>query len=100
MTRIWTIGHSTHPLEEFTAIIKSAGIQRIADVRSVPRSRHDPQFNKDSLSATLPAAGVDYLHLTARGVEVFHIYPDGETKPHQMNAFAMVADGEITYPAQ
>ncbi|MCL4472956.1 MAG: DUF488 domain-containing protein [Actinobacteria bacterium] len=62
MATLWTIGHSTHTLDEFIALLRNAGMQRVADVRSVPRSRRVPWFNKESLVDSLPAAGIAYIH--------------------------------------
>jgi len=67
MARIWTIGHSTHSLDEFLSLLDGAGIRRIVDVRSVPRSRRVPQFNKEALTEDLPAAGVEYIHMVELG---------------------------------
>ena len=64
---IFTIGHSIHPIEEFIEILTAHGVTLLADVRSVPRSRHNPQFNQEGLPAALAAAGVDYLHLKGLG---------------------------------
>ena len=47
---IFTIGHSTHPIEEFIKILHSFGIKQVVDVRTIPRSRHNPQFNEDALN--------------------------------------------------
>jgi len=65
--KIYTIGHSTRELEEFVEILKAYGIELLADVRSVPRSRHTPQFNEDVLAEKLPAAGIGYTHLARLG---------------------------------
>ena len=64
---VYTIGHSTRPLEVFTTLLRDAGVTRVADVRAFPMSRRHPQFNKDALSVTLPAAGLDYRHMPALG---------------------------------
>ena len=64
---IYTIGHSTHPIEEFIALLKSYGIEQLVDVRTVPKSRHVPQFNSDALAATLPKQGIEYVHLKSLG---------------------------------
>jgi uncharacterized protein (DUF488 family) len=66
-TTIYTIGHSTHPIEEFIAILRAYSIERLVDVRTVPRSRHNPQFEQSSLAASLPAAGIEYRHMKALG---------------------------------
>ena len=54
---VFTIGHSTRTLEQFTRLLKSHGVTRVVDVRTIPRSRHNPQFNLDTLPAGLGAAG-------------------------------------------
>lgn len=64
---IHAIGHSTHSIDHFTALLKPYGIKTVVDVRTVPRSRHVPQFNLDSLKITLPAHGVRYHHLPELG---------------------------------
>jgi uncharacterized protein (DUF488 family) len=63
----FTIGHSTLPIEEFIGLLRAQGIQALADVRTVPRSRHNPQFNADALSRSLADAGIAYLPMTALG---------------------------------
>ncbi|MBX6419974.1 MAG: DUF488 domain-containing protein [Nevskia sp.] len=65
--RVWTVGHSTRPLAELVALLKAHGIAQLADVRSIPRSRKNPQFNADTLPTALAAAGIDYLHCPALG---------------------------------
>lgn len=68
MTRqIFTVGHSTHPIEEFVALLKAHGIEQVADVRTVPKSRHNPQFWQDQLEKSLPAEGIAYAWLEALG---------------------------------
>ena len=64
---VYTIGHSTLSLEEFTTLLRGAGVARIVDVRAFPMSRRHPQFNKEALSITLPAGGLDYRHMPALG---------------------------------
>ena len=167
---IHTIGHSTRPLEQFLALLERSAIECLIDVRAFPGSRRYPQFNRDALAHSLPAAGVAYLHrpslggrrrpdpaappsawrnesfrayaaymrtpafrealdeliargaerrtaimcseavpwrchrtlisdaLVARGVPVQHIL-DSRTSPHVLTSFAVVRDGEVTYPA-
>lgn len=51
---IWTIGHSTHTLDEFIAMLKSFEIEMVADVRNFPGSRKFPQFNKENMEVSLP----------------------------------------------
>ncbi|PTQ80673.1 uncharacterized protein DUF488 [Nitrosospira multiformis] len=64
---ICTIGHSTHPLEEFVNLLKKNEVTHLLDVRTVPRSRHNPQFNKETLPDSLRAAGIKYTHLPGLG---------------------------------
>ena len=65
--RILTMGHGTRDLEEFLGILRKKKIQRVIDVRSVPRSRHNPQFNLESLSEALASSGIGYTHMTSLG---------------------------------
>jgi uncharacterized protein (DUF488 family) len=64
---ICTIGHSTHPLDEFVNLLKKNEVTHLLDVRTVPHSRHNPQFNKETLPDSLGAAGVKYTHLPGLG---------------------------------
>ena len=64
---VLTIGHSTHPLETFTQMLQVHGVTLVADVRTVPRSRHNPQFNRETLPQALKAAGLGYVHLPGLG---------------------------------
>ena len=64
---IMTIGHSTRTLDEFVALLRAHGVTRVVDVRTVPRSRHNPQFNKDSLPESLSKAGLGYVHTPGLG---------------------------------
>ncbi len=60
---ILTIGHSTRTIDEFVELLKAYGVTLVVDVRTVPRSRHNPQFNKETLPNTLKAYGVKYIHM-------------------------------------
>ena len=57
---IFTIGHSTHPIDEFIHILQAYGIEMIVDVRTIPKSRYNPQFNQDALREELQKHGIDY----------------------------------------
>ena len=70
---IRTVGHSIRPLEELIALLVAHGVGQLADVRTIPRSRRNPQFNCDTLPVALGAAGVAYVHLPGLG---------GLRKPH------------------
>jgi uncharacterized protein (DUF488 family) len=65
--RVLTVGHSTRSLAEFLELLKAHGVQRVVDVRTLPRSRRNPQFNADTLPAALEAAGIGYLPLPGLG---------------------------------
>jgi uncharacterized protein (DUF488 family) len=62
-----TIGHSTHALDEFIRLLEAHGATCVVDVRTVPRSWHNPQFNKDSLPQSLKQAGLGYVHTPGLG---------------------------------
>jgi uncharacterized protein (DUF488 family) len=64
---LFTVGHSTHSIDEFIGLLNAHGIGHLVDVRSIPKSRHVPQFNTDALAASLRAAGIEYTHLKALG---------------------------------
>ena len=64
---VLTIGHSTRTLEEFIGLLQRHAVSRVIDVRTVPRSRHNPQFNKASLPGSLKKAGLSYVHLPGLG---------------------------------
>lgn len=64
---IFTVGHSTRMIGEFVEILKESAIELVADVRTVPRSRHNPQFNSDALSEALQKENIRYEHMPALG---------------------------------
>ncbi len=64
---ILTIGHSTRTIEEFIAMLRAHGVEALVDVRTVPRSLRNPQFNSGALAGALAAAGIDYLHMPTLG---------------------------------
>ncbi|MBS1782464.1 MAG: DUF488 domain-containing protein [Bacteroidetes bacterium] len=64
---IYTIGHSTHSIDQFIAMLQSFSIELLADIRSLPGSRKFPQFDKENLAISLPQAGIDYIHLADLG---------------------------------
>lgn len=59
---IWSIGHSTHSLDELVGLLHAHEIARVADIRTVPKSRRNPQFHTDSLAQSLPENGIAYRH--------------------------------------
>ena len=69
---VMTIGHSTRTLAEFVALLEESRVTRLVDVRSIPRSRTTPQFNRDTLPTFLAAEGISYTHLAALGGRRHH----------------------------
>jgi len=65
--RVDTIGHSTRTLDELVALLRAFDVSVLVDVRTIPHSRHNPQFNRDALRAALPRRGIRYVHLPALG---------------------------------
>jgi uncharacterized protein (DUF488 family) len=65
--RIYTIGHSTRSLDELIGLLRAHGINRLADIRTVPKSRRHPHFSADALTVSLPRAGVSYRHFPGLG---------------------------------
>jgi uncharacterized protein (DUF488 family) len=95
---IFTIGHSTHPIAEFVALLAQADIDLLVDVRSVPRSRTNPQFNADALPGSLADAGIGYRHLAALG-GLRHRRKDAAPSPNEMwrnDSFRNYADYAMT----
>lgn len=64
---VWTIGHSTRPIDEFLGLLRVHQISLLVDVRTVPRSRYNPQFNTDTLAQSLRDSGLRYRHLPELG---------------------------------
>jgi uncharacterized protein (DUF488 family) len=64
---LFTVGHSTRTLEELVDLLWSHGVATLVDVRTIPRSRHNPQFNADALTARLPRLGLAYVHVPELG---------------------------------
>jgi uncharacterized protein (DUF488 family) len=67
MPVVLSIGHSTRTWKDFLNLLRAHRVQRVIDVRSIPRSRHNPQFNRDTLSTKLRAARIGYVHLRKLG---------------------------------
>ena len=79
----FTIGHSTRSLDELVELLKGAEVRLLADIRTVPKSRTNPQFNKDTLPGGLAASGISYEHMTALG----GLRPKSRTVGPEVNAF-------------
>lgn len=95
---VFTIGHSTRPIEEFIRLLQQAEITLVVDVRSFPRSRTNPQFNTAALCGSLAAAGIGYRHLRPLGGRR-HRPRDAPPSPNQLwrqEAFRNYADYALT----
>jgi uncharacterized protein (DUF488 family) len=82
----FTIGHSNRSLAEFEALLREAGVELVADIRKMPMSRANPQFNHDALAPALAAQGMAYEHIAALGGRrgrspSFHRYADYALSP-------------------
>jgi hypothetical protein len=64
---VFTVGHSTRTLKEFVALLLAHGVNQLVDVRTIPRSRHNPQFNRDRLPRPLQKVGIRYRHMAGLG---------------------------------
>ncbi|MDO5727201.1 MAG: DUF488 domain-containing protein, partial [Bowdeniella nasicola] len=65
--QIYTIGHSTRPFAEFLTLLRTFGVNQLVDIRTIAGSRHNPQYGKEALASSLPAAGIGYRHATGLG---------------------------------
>jgi uncharacterized protein (DUF488 family) len=65
--RFYTVGHSTRTIAEFADLVRAAGVELIADVRTIPRSRTNPQFNRETLPDSLGGHQIGYEHIAALG---------------------------------
>ncbi len=88
---ILTIGHSTRSLEEFIQILKAYSIMEVIDIRTVSRSRHNPQFNRETLPEALDTAGISYLHISGLG-GLRHPHPDSQNTGWRNSSFRGFAD--------
>ena len=94
---VFTVGHSTLPIDRFTAVLAAYGIERLADVRTVPRSRRNPQFNADALGASLRAEGIEYVPLGELG-GLRKPLPDSPNAGWRNDSFRGFADYMQTEP--
>ena len=64
---VLTVGHSNRSIEDFLTLLRSHDVVRLVDIRTVPKSRYNPQFNTDALARSLADAGIEYVHMAALG---------------------------------
>jgi uncharacterized protein (DUF488 family) len=88
---VLTIGHSTRTLDTFIEMLHAHGVKHLADVRTIPRSRHNPQFNRDTLPETLRLKGIAYSHMEQLG-GLRHARPDSPNTGWHNSSFRGFAD--------
>jgi uncharacterized protein (DUF488 family) len=91
MHTIYTIGHSTRTIEQFIELLRAHGIEELVDVRTIPRSRHNPQFGTEELAASMQQAGIAYKHLGKLG-GLRHTSKDSVNLGWQNTSFRGFAD--------
>jgi uncharacterized protein (DUF488 family) len=91
MSAVFTIGHSTRTWKEFLEILRAHRVKRVIDVRCVPRSRHNPQFDQETLRTKLRAARIGYVHLRKLG-RLRHARRDSRNMGWRNTSFRGFAD--------
>ncbi len=94
---ILTVGHSTHPIEEFLELLKAHGIEQLIDVRTIPKSRRNPQYNTEELAKSLQQAHIHYRHMPGLG-GLRHPRKDSINSAWQNDSFRGYADYMQTPP--
>jgi uncharacterized protein (DUF488 family) len=96
LATLHTIGHSTRPLDDLIEALRAHQIQSLVDIRAFPMSRRLPQFNRDSLQETLPAAGIQYTWMKALGGYRKKILDDSPNIAMRNQSFRNYADYMLT----
>lgn len=96
LARLYTIGHSTRPLEDLIETLQAHQIKTLVDIRAFPMSRRQPQFNRESLERSLPAAGIRYVWMKALGGYRKKIREDSPNIALRNAAFRNYADSMLT----
>ena len=96
MATLYTIGHSTRPLDEFLAVLQAHSIQTLVDIRSFPASRRLPHFNREALEKSLPAIGIRYVWLKELGGRRKKIRNDSPNIALRNDSFRNYADHMLT----
>jgi len=97
--QLWTIGHSTHSLEDFVALLSSFQISTLIDIRSLPGSRKFPQFDKEALGISMPSIGIQYFHFLDLGGRRKPV-KDSKNTAWKLASFRGFADYMDTAPFQ
>jgi uncharacterized protein (DUF488 family) len=92
---VFTVGHSNRSLDDLLALLRAHGVTHVADVRKMPRSRSNPQFNSDTFPSALHAAGIGYTHLPALG-GLRRPRPDSPNTAWENRSFRGYADYMLT----
>jgi uncharacterized protein (DUF488 family) len=92
LATLFTIGHSTRSLDELIEALRAHGVERLVDIRSFPRSRKWPQFNRDNLERELPNVGIEYLWMKALGGRRKKIRKDSPNRGLRSEGFRNYAD--------
>jgi uncharacterized protein (DUF488 family) len=88
---VLTIGHSTRTLEDFITLLQKYDVQKVVDIRTIPRSRHNPQFNREELPNSLKTVGIGYVHMSGLG-GLRHSVPDSPNTGWRNLSFRGFAD--------
>ena len=88
---VLTIGHSTRPIDVFVGLLAANGVTHLMDVRTIPKSRHNPQFNSDALAGSLRDAGIAYTHVPGLG-GLRRAHPDSANAAWRNASFRGYAD--------
>src|SRR5438445_5039373 len=88
---ILTIGHSTRSIDDFLDILRAHGVMRVVDIRTIPQSRHNPQFNQESLSESLKESAIDYILMKQLG-GLRHPKADSQNMGWRNSSFRGFAD--------
>ncbi len=94
-TTVYTIGHSTHPIDEFIFMLKAHGIKKLVDVRTIPKSRHNPQFNEDALAESVREQRITYRRMEDLG-GLRHVRRDSPNGAWRNDSFRGYADYMMT----
>jgi uncharacterized protein (DUF488 family) len=90
--KIWTVGHSNQPIEQFLQLLEESSIEALADVRRFPGSRRHPHFSGESLRRSLAAANIEYRHFSALGGRRTKRAANSANTAWRVEAFAAYAD--------
>jgi len=90
-SKIYTIGHSTRPLDEFISMLKDFHVRKLIDVRTIPKSRFNPQYNQEDLAKSLAKEKIDYEHMPGLG-GLRHAQKDSINKGWRNASFRGYAD--------